>query len=272
MSADFIKLISEIHRERFLVQVQNLIINKIPCGFFTGFNFQNNAISIANNLRNNGFNVTCICCIDAISDGGGAENLNLPIVSIEDFPKFENKPPIMLYFVLEPKDMVFIEYFSKFDIQIFRLVNEEMFYNPYMQHLEELYKVYKMFDEEESKKVFLASIKGKITEQIKDFRCAPEPQYFLEGFFPAEGDIAIDGGSYDGATSRDFAMCGAKVYAFEMDAKNYKNCIPLAEKYNFVIENLGLSNQEGEEFYNSSGTSSKKGMGNLVGKFIDLDT
>lgn len=138
--------------------------------------------------------------------------------------------------------------------------------------MEELYKVYEMFDEEESKKVFLASIKGNITEQIEDFRCAPEPQYFLEGFLPAEGDIAIDGGSYDGASSRDFAMQGAKVYAFEMSAENYQNCLPLAEKYNFVIENLGLSNCEGQEFYNQNGPGSGKGRGNIVGNFIDLDT
>ncbi len=71
MSTDFIKMVSEIHDERFLVQVQNLIRNKIPCGFFTGFNFQNDALSIVKNLRNTGFNITCICCVDAIPDGGG---------------------------------------------------------------------------------------------------------------------------------------------------------------------------------------------------------
>ena len=70
MSADFIKMVSEIHSQRYLWQVQNLIRNKIPCGFFTGFNFQNNAVSIVENLRNDGFNITCICCIDANQTGG----------------------------------------------------------------------------------------------------------------------------------------------------------------------------------------------------------
>ena len=65
---------------------------------------------------------------------------------------------------------------------------------------------------------------------MQDYRFAPEPQYFLEGFFPAEGDIAIDGGAYDGATSADFAKQGAQVYAFEMSEANYKNCLARAEK------------------------------------------
>ena len=93
----------------------------------------------------------------------------------------------------------------------------------------------------------------------------------MEGFLPTDGDIAIDGGAYDGATSRDFAMQGAKVYAFEMDFNNYKNCLNRADKYNFTIENLGLSNQEGEEFYSVGGVGSRKGSGEFVGRFTDLD-
>ena len=89
---------------------------------------------------------------------------------------------------------------------------------------------------------------------------------------PVKGDIAIDGGAYDGATSRDFAMQGAKVYAFEMSAQNYKNCLARAEKYNFVIENIGLSNHEGLENYSGGGTGARKGSGTETGNFIDLDT
>lgn len=71
MSADFIKTISEIHRERFLLQFQNLIVNKIPCGFFAGFFTNQNISEIVNNLKSTGFNLTCICCIDANQTGGG---------------------------------------------------------------------------------------------------------------------------------------------------------------------------------------------------------
>ena len=54
--------------------------------------------------------------------------------------------------------------------------------------------------------------------------------------------------------------------------ENYKKCLPCAEKFGFTIENLGLSNQEGQEFYFSGDTASRKGIGNLIGNFIDLDT
>lgn len=74
MSANFIKMISEIHSQRYLMQLQNLIAKKIPCGFFTGMNVQNNLSAIVENLKNNGFNLTCICCIDAKPDGGGGES------------------------------------------------------------------------------------------------------------------------------------------------------------------------------------------------------
>ena len=172
-------------------------------------------------------------------------------------------------------EWAFAEFFSRFGVKLSELANTnylESLYNFYVQNLPALYSAYEMFKDDESRKVFLASIKGKITNQIHDFQFAPEPQYFLEGFLPVEGDIAIDGGAYDGATSRDFTMQGAKVYAFEMDAANYQNCLPPAEKYGFTIENLGLSVQEGEEFYAQGGAGSGKGRGNLIGHFIDLDT
>ena len=147
-------------------------------------------------------------------------------------------------------------------------------YNFYMSNFSRLYEVYKMFEDEESKKVFIAYIKGRITERLKDFRFAPEPQYFLQNCFPTQGDIAIDGGAYDGATARDFSMQGAKVYSFEMDAKNYSNCVEVAEKYNFVIENFGLSNKKFESFYSEGGVGSSRQDFDTGKKanFIDLDT
>ncbi len=127
------------------------------------------------------------------------------------------------------------------------------------------------------KKVFRAAIKGRLTGRISDYRFASEAQYFLEGFTPTTGDIAIDGGAYDGATSIAFAKCGAKVFAFEMDVTNFQNCAARLKRfggdYDITLENMGLSDTEGTENYNFYGTgSSKNPNGTLTAQFIDLDT
>ena len=72
MSADFIKMVSEMHNERFLVQIQTLARNKIPCGFFTGFSVPNNTFKAIDDLKNVGINLTCICTVNATQIGGGA--------------------------------------------------------------------------------------------------------------------------------------------------------------------------------------------------------
>lgn len=198
--------------------------------------------------------------------------MNLPVINLGELPNFERKPSTMFYI---DEISFFEKFFDNHGIQTLALTDvqtSENLYQLYVKHLSELYAVHEMLADEESKSVFRAAIKGKLTRRIKDFRYVEKPHYFLEGFLPVEGDIAIDGGAYDGKTSRDFVMQGAKVYSFEMSRENYQNCLPLAEKYNFTMENLGLSNREGQEFYAQSGAGSGKGRGNLVGNFIDLDT
>ena len=173
---------------------------------------------------------------------------------------------------------MFMDYFGRYGTKMITSANvngAEAQYNNYLKHLPELYDVHELLADDESKKVFCAAITGKITNIVQDFRFAPEPQYFLKGFLPTEGDIAIDGGAFDGAPSADFARQGAKVYAFEMDAANYQNCLAPAEKFGFTIENLGLSNQAGDARYSGGGAGSRKlanNAGGVIGHFIDLDT
>lgn len=64
MSADFIKTISEIHSQRYAVQMNNIIANKIPCGIFCGFT---NTETVAENLsalKNSGLNISVVCILD----------------------------------------------------------------------------------------------------------------------------------------------------------------------------------------------------------------
>ena len=200
------------------------------------------------------------------------------LVAVEEFPSLDVKPKYI--FVLERYfGTAFMDYFGRYGTNMFFLPDvgaAETQFNLYMKHLPELYAVHEMLANDESKKIFRAAILGRITRVMQDFIFTTEYEYFLNGFLPTAGDIAVDGGSYDGETSADFARQGAKVYAFEMDAANYKNCLVSAEKFGFTIENLGLSDKESEAFYSGGGVGSRKlannAMGGVRGHFIDLDS
>lgn len=274
MSASFIKMVSELYKQRFNVKIENMIKNRTPCGIFFGFNF--NSQAAAENVQiiiNAGVNIKCAVVISPVQEEQLKNLINVPVVALDNFPSFEEKPKA-IFIVNDISDAVFLPCFSRYGIDFFKIYDDSF---PFvMEHLPELYSVYEMLGSDESKKVFRAVIKGNVTGKISDYRFAPEPQYFLNGFFPNAGDIAIDGGAYDGSTALDFAKCGATVYAFEMDANNYKNCAARLDKAgenNITLENFGLSDKESQENYYSWGAGSRKNSdGNFTAKFINLDT
>ena len=207
--------------------------------------------------------------------------VDVPVVALEDFERFgeENFPvkPQEVFLVELLRDRAFTPYFLRHGIEVITMLysnRQHEYFSLVMKHLPELYAVHESFIDDESKKSFRAVIRGRLTGRVSDYRFAPEPQYFLDGFLPTAGDIAIDGGAYDGATALNFANLGAKVFAFEMDANNYRNCLArIGQNPNITLENFGLSDKEYEENYSSYGMSSyKDSSGNMRGKFIDLDT
>ena len=274
MSASFIKTISELYEQRFNVKMENVIKNRTPCGIFFGFNF--NSQVAAENVQiiiNSGLNIKCAVVISSVQAEQLKSLINVPVVALDNFPSFEEKPKI-IFITNDINASVFLPCFARHGIDLFKIYDDSF---PFvMKHLPELYSVYEMLGSDESKKVFCAAIKGNVTGKISDYRFAPEPQYFLNGFLPNAGDIAIDGGAYDGSTALDFAKCGATVYAFEMDANNYKNCVARLDKVgvgNITLENFGLSDKESQENYFSFGIGSQKNSnGNSIAKFINLDT
>lgn len=271
MSLKFMEMVADINQRRYLKQIEYLINKKIPCGFFSGFKIDPDTPKNFKAVKDWGMNFTCIVVpVDEMKNI--FENLGVPVVTLNEISKAKLK---LILYVGDWLENCFTNYFRRFGIDALSIQNSddaENFFDFHLNNLPKLYSVYEMLADEESKEVYRAYITGRLTGRISDYKFAPESQYFLEGFLPTEGDIAIDGGAYDGATSRDFSMQGAKVYAFEMSATNYKNCLARAEKYNFVIENIGLSNREGEENYIGGGVGSRKGIGNEIGNFIDLDT
>lgn len=279
MTTDFIKMISDWRTSRFSQTMKVISENKIPCGFFLAPSVPENPQGFRSFFNSRKINVTCICTMNQADKKLWKPAEGETVVSLEEFPTLDVKPKFMFIFSgFFP--LMFMDYFNKFGTKMFGFNGTsiaEDYYEFYMKHLLELYDVHEMLADEESKKVFRAYMTARVTNLISDYRFAPEPQYFLEGFFPTNGNIAIDGGAFDGATSLDFEKQGAKVYAFEMNENNYKNCLVRLDKFgggkNIILENRGLSNQESESSYTSGGASSRKdSKGAFTAKFIDLDT
>lgn len=278
MSASFIKMISELHTERFNMHLAELITNQTPCGIFFGFvMIPSDAASNVQTLLKTGLNVTCAVVLADVQANALRKLVDVPVIALEDFPRFgeENFPvkPQEVFTTYGGLPLVFTSYFARYGMEVLSTSDGEKFLFM-MKHLPELYSVYNMLGDDESKKVFCAAIKGELTGKISDYRFAPEPQYFLKGFLPNAGDIAIDGGAYDGATALAFAKRGAKVFAFEMDATNYKNCAArIGNNPAVTLENLGLSDKAGKESYSNFNQGSHRDLnGNLTANFIDLDT
>lgn len=273
MSTEFIKLISDLHEERFNVHLASLVHNQTPCGIFFAFGVvPTDAAENIRRLQKIPINVTCAIVIAEMQVDALKNLVDVPVITLDDLENFPTKPQEV--FITNPlKDSAFMPYFERYGIDTLFLSNGNYFAFM-MKHLPELYHVHEMLGSDESKKVFRAAIKGGLTGKLNDYHFAPEPQYFLEGFTPCAGDIAIDGGSYDGATAIAFANCGAKVFAFEMDAANYQNCLSnLDGRGDITLENLGLSDRAGVEHYDSWGTSSLRNSdGKLTANFTDLDS
>lgn len=277
MSTEFIKMVSEVQFERFNVRVTELSQNQMPCGIF--FGFHSNLESIVANIQSlikTGMNLTCIIVIIDEQANVIRDLIDIPVITVDEFQKLDEKiKPRSVFMFGSLKDFAFVQYFDAQGVDTYEFSDINKFTFA-MKHLPELYDVYNLLGSDESKKVYCAAIKGRLTGKISDYRFATEPQYFLNGFMPEKGDIAIDGGAYDCGTSLDFAKCGAKVYAFEMNATNYQKCAARIERfanYDITLENLGLSEREEEFTYSNYGAGSRKNSnGDLMAKFIDLDT
>ena len=282
MSTEFVKLVSDLHFESFNTHLGYLVTKKTPVGVFFGFNLvPKDAATNVQAIINAGLNVTCVIVLADRQADVLKNFVNVPVVTLEDISRFgeENFPvkPQEVFVVELLRDRAFTPYFLQHGIEVITVLysnTQPQYFLLVMRHLPEIYAVHESFVDDESKKSFRATIKGRLTGKFSDYRFASEPQYFLDGFTPTAGDIAVDGGAYDGATAVSFAKLGAKVFAFEMDANNYQNCIArVGQNPNVTLENFGLSDHSGEENYSSAdAASAKTPNGNMRAKFVDLDS
>ena len=133
--------------------------------------------------------------------------------------------------------------------------NSEQIYQTFMTHLTDLQEVYESLIDEESKKTFRGYWLGNISNQLGEIVYTNSAHYLIAGFIPKDGAITFDAGAYDGGTSTVFSEMGYKVYAFELDIKNFERIKPIAEEKNFVLENLSLGSYKHKMRYNSGGLS-----------------
>ena len=149
-------------------------------------------------------------------------------------------------------------------------------YSVFMQHISDLYNVYKLLDDEESKEAFCGYLLAKVTNNLNYAKFANTPQYICNGFSPQAGDILIDGGACDGSTAKRFHGYGCNVYSFEMDKENFKLASEIAKKNNFVVENLGLGSYNHKAGYthiqNNIGGSHLSKTGENYTKIVTLDS
>ena len=195
MSKEFIKMVSELPFERFNAHVANLAEEKIPCGVFFGFSSGGAAEKIQW-LRTAGINLSCVIVLADVQANALRKFVDVPVITLEDFPRLgeENFPakPQEIFGTGILSDSAFIPFFARHGMDTLVYSDDGMFFFT-MKNLPELYDTYELLVGEESKKVFCAAIKGRVTGKINDYRFAPEPQYFLRGFTPTAGDIAIEG-------------------------------------------------------------------------------
>ena len=267
---DFLTMVKKLYHRNYEDSMEAIKEQQIPCAYF--YPMEPFEAGNLDAVREWGMNVTTICTWDK-----NVGEINYPACRVVGLKEFLSDPRKVKIMLLHPQMWlpVIDKVLAPLGVDSISLghlqdaINRRDFM---IDNLPRLYDTYACFGQEESKKAYLAAVAGNVSWQIRDYHFAPEPQYMLEGFIPQENDIAIDGGAYDGGTARLFSSLGAKVYAFEMDKKNYEVCKAKAEQYGFVAENMGLSNVEADAHYNSGGTAScKLDHGAETAHFISVD-
>ena len=97
-----------------------------------------------------------------------------------------------------------------------------------------------------SRKTFRGYWLGNISNRFGEIVYTNAEHYLIDGFIPAEGEVVIDGGVFDGGTATIFAQMGCEVHGFEIDKLSYEFACKVAAENNFIVENLGLGSYKHE--------------------------
>lgn len=148
-------------------------------------------------------------------------------------------------------------------------------------HLDKIYAVYSMLEEDGSKELYLELLKSRITGDFSKVRFSNVRQYFCPGYIVPEKACVIDGGAYNGGTAEEFMMAmqgNGCVYGFELSTLLYEKYLAGYRglyKEKIVFENIGLSYKREKVYYDDRGqatTASLGVKGEVFGDAIDLDS
>lgn len=267
---NFVKLIKQVHQERYMEVLTKIVTRKIPVAVLSLAPI-NQAVDTTNDFRDKGLNVTNLIVVDTPP---AAPNLDFDVIHVSQAAKIYPRPEYV--WVMRNIEASFAKAFMS-DCKIIKPAqirgkDPEQVYEIFMSHLDDLQEVYESLIDEESKKVFRGYWLGCIANRIDSIVYANTPHYFLTGFNPNPGDIFIDGGCFNGRTATQFAALGCKVYSFEMNKTNFDLARKVAEEQNFVLENLGLGSHKHEARYiDAKGASRLDASGTLKTKVVTLD-
>lgn len=271
---DFLHSVGKVMENDYNSILESMVGSGRRCGFFYPFcNWQQDGRAALEGLRDWGLRVTCVCALDGVFVDVPED---VELVYLSEAVHGRRLDVDVMFMLRGNWQRAFSRCFERQGITTIALANGDFMKgirSAFLQHLPELYDSYALLRDSESRSAFRAAMEGLSSSRYADFCHASEPQYMLHGFLPCEGDTAIDGGAYDGATSRDFASLGAKVYAFELDSCNSRRAQEKVKGYDVVLENKGLWSEESEECYAPEGVGSKIAVGGSeAAHLIDVDT
>ena len=92
MSAEFIKMVADLHSERFQAHTGNLARDKTPCGIFFGFEVvPSQVVERVKNFHDIKINLSCIIVLADIQADVLRKFVDVPVITLEDFPRFGEK-------------------------------------------------------------------------------------------------------------------------------------------------------------------------------------
>jgi len=278
---DFLRFVRLCEEIRYDARMARIVDEGEPCMLsFPLFRLEviENDLNNLNSLAN-GVKIAYICLPEGKACGQSDID-GIEILSLSEIEKAQASGVRTVYHHPAGTWIPYSDYFAKYGMEmiVYQGIGKEAECMSKIKflysHIDLLGEVYENLADARSKEVYLAVLKGMISQSYLHYRYEDAAQYFLPGYLPEAGNTVIDGGAYDGRTAVDFAQCGCKVYSFELDADNYVKAKEIVTGHDVIMENMGLGRKTETVSYVSASMSSRigDGEGDQTAQIVDLDT